>query len=115
MMEERDRLLESLFDAADEDLPQEVFASSVIEDIRAYRRRILLGRLSVAALLVMFELLLDSPLQNSLGIIGDVLSTTLYPIKHEWLAFLPAPVNSIAGLIGLILLGIHYFYRKIAY
>ncbi len=115
MTEQRDRLLETMFDAADEEFAAEDFASSVVEDVRAHRRRILVGRLAVAALLVVLELALDSPLQHSLGVVGELLGTSLYPIKSEWLAFILAPVNSVAGLIGLILLGMHYFYRKIAY
>lgn len=114
MNEQRDRLLESLFDAADENLADDAFTSAVVEDVWAHRRRVVFGRLTVAALLVMLELLLDSPMQNSLGIVGDILGTSLYPIGHEWLAFVLAPINSVAGLIGLILLGLHYFYRKIA-
>ena len=114
MIEQRDRLLESLFDAADEKLSDETFTSSVVEDVRSHRRRLLFGRLAVAALLLILELLLDSPLQASLGNAGDALGTPLYPVKHEWIGFILTPINSVAGLIGLILLGLHYFYRKIA-
>ena len=75
----------------------------------------MLVRLTVAALLVIVELLLDSPLQTSLGVVGEALSTSLLPIDHEWIAFILSPVNSVAGLIGLILVGLHFFYRKITY
>jgi hypothetical protein len=115
MTEQRDRLLESLFDAADEELTDEGFTASVVEDVRARRRRVTFGRVTIAALLVMLEILLDAPVQNSLGVLGDALGTSLYPIEPGWLAILLAPVNSVAGLIGMILLGLHYLYRKIVY
>lgn len=55
------------------------------------------------------------PLQASLGVVGEALSTSLFPIDHEWIAFILSPVNSVAGLVGLILVGLHYFYRKITH
>ena len=112
MTEQRDNFLESLFDAAEEELSDDAFTSSVVEDVQSRRRRILFGRLAVAALLVMLELLLDSPLQHSLG---EMLGTPLYPIDHDWLAFVVTPINTVAGLVGLILLGLHFFYRRIAH
>lgn len=113
MNERRDPLIESLFDAADEALEGRTFESAVEQAVGARRRRVLLGRVTIVALLVMLELLLDSPLQSSLGATGDALSTSLFPIDHEWVAFILAPVNTVAGLVGLILVGLHYFYRKI--
>jgi hypothetical protein len=115
MNERRDPLLESLFDAADEALEGKAFESSVEHAVRARRRRVMLGRVTVGALLVMLELLLDSPLQSSLGVTGDALSTSLLPIDHEWVAFILMPVNTVAGLVGLLLVGLHYFYRKITH
>lgn len=44
-----------------------------------------------------------------------MLVTSLVPVRHEWLAFVVAPVNSIAGLLGVLLLGLHFFYRKVVY
>jgi hypothetical protein len=115
MTEERDPRLESLFDAADQPLADDAFTSAVEAGVKAHRRRILFGRLAIAALLVCVELLLDSPLQDSLGTATDALVTSLVPVRHEWLAFIVAPINSIAGLLGMLLLGLHFVYRKMVY
>ena len=40
------------------------------------------------------------------------MSTTLVELENEWLALVVAPLNSIAGLIGMLLLGMHHLYRK---
>lgn len=113
MTESRDPLLESLFDGAREALPDQAFTAAVAADVRVHRRRVIVGRLLVAALLVVLELALDSPLQASLGVFGDMLVTSIYPIRHEWLAFVLAPVNTVAGLLGLLLLVLHYVLRAL--
>lgn len=115
MTEERDPMLESLFDAADRELVDDAFTAKVASAVKAQRRRVMLGRLAIVALLAFVELLLDSPLQNSLGTVADMLVTSLIPVEHEWLEFIVAPINSVAGLLGMLLLGLHFFYRKLAY
>ena len=115
MNEHRDPLLESLFEKAEETLQDESFTAEVSEGVRNRRRRVLAGRLLVAVLLLVLELVLDSPLQASLGVVGDALVTSIYPVGHDWLAFILAPVNTVAGLIGLILLILHFVFRKLTY
>lgn len=115
MNEDHDPALQALFDRANVQIVGDDFVAMVTKRMSAQRRRLLIGRLAVAALLVLLELLLDSPLQNSLGTMTDVLGASLFPIRHEWLAFVAAPVNTVAGLIGLLLLALHFFYRRIAY
>jgi hypothetical protein len=36
-------------------------------------------------------------------------------MHDDWLAFVVAPINSVAGLVGLVLLGLNMLYRKIIY
>ncbi|MDH3718215.1 MAG: hypothetical protein OES79_08845 [Planctomycetota bacterium] len=115
MSQDRDSRLESLFADAQQEFVDENFSSAVMNRIEARGRRVLIGRLAIAALLIAFELLMDSPLQNSVGALTEMLGTTLFDIEHEWLAFTLAPVNSIAGLLGLTLVGLHLAYRKFFY
>jgi len=51
-------------------------------------------------------------MQNFVGTVTQALSTSLFEINNEWIAVAIAPLNSIAGLIGMLLLGMHHFYRK---
>ena len=83
--------------------------------MRARRRRVLAGRLAIAALFIVLELLLDSPLQDTINTFTASLGTTIFPTDNEWLAFALTPVNSFSGVLGLCLLGLNFIYRKIFY
>ena len=80
--------------------------------IAARRRNVLIGKLAIVALLVALELLLSAPLQNSASVIAQVLSTSLVELEGGRLALMVAPINSIAGLIGMLLLGMQFLYRR---
>lgn len=113
MNQERDPLLETLFENAQQPLDDGDFSARVSARIKARGRRILLGRLAIVALLASLELLLDAPLQNSVGVLTEALGTPLYQIENEWLAFAFSSVNSVAGLLGLTLLALHFIYRRV--
>jgi hypothetical protein len=115
MSDERDPVLEALFSDAGRNLADDGFSDAVLTRIEARRRRIIAGRLTIAALIVAFELWLDAPLQHSLGALADALNTPLFEIGHQWFGVLLAPLNSLAGIVGLLLLGIHFLYRRLFY
>ena len=113
MNDERDPLLESLFVQAEQECIDEQFTAKVMAGIDKRRRAVLMGRLCVIVLLVAIELMLNAPLQNSVGALTQVFSTSLFQVENEWLAYAFGPLNSIAGLIGVLLLGMHYLFRKV--
>jgi hypothetical protein len=115
MSDERDPILEALFTEAKRDLVDDAFTDAVIARVGSRRRRVIAGRLAIAALLIAFELLLDAPLQHSLGALADALNTPLFEVGHRWFGVLLAPLNSVAGIVGLVLLGVHVLYRKLFY
>jgi len=112
MNDERDPLLESLFSQAEHELVEDKFTAQVMAGVKKRRRNVLIGRLSIVALLVAFELLSSAPLQNTAGFITQVLSMSLIEMESEWLTLVFAPLNSIAGLIGMMLLGMQFLYRR---
>ena len=112
MRDERDPLLESLFAQASDELNDIDFVENVMAQVAKRRRNVLLARIGLVLLLGGFELLLSAPLQNSVGIITEALSTSLLDIGNEWLGFIVAPLNSIAGLLGMLLLGLHTLHRR---
>ncbi|MDH3747386.1 MAG: hypothetical protein OER97_04200 [Gammaproteobacteria bacterium] len=112
MNDERDPLLETLFAQVERELVEDDFTAQVMAQVEKRRRNVLIGRLAIVALFVALELLLSAPLQNSVGIITQVLSTSLIEVENEWLALIFAPLNSVAGLIGMLLLGLQYLYRR---
>ena len=112
MTEERDPQLEALFMQAEQELPDDGYVDGVMDRLRRHRRNSFIGSFTAIALLVLLEVLLSSPLQNSAAAITGALSTSLIDIEGEWLAFALAPLNSVAGLLGMILIWLHFLYRR---
>ena len=113
MTDERDPLIESLFAEAEQDFSDDEFVASCMQGVHRRSRRVIASRIAIAVLIIAFELALDAPLKNSVGALASALGTNLYQFDNEWLAFIMTPVNSIAGLVGLMLLGMHALYRRI--
>ncbi len=112
MNEEHDPLLDSLFAAASEELAGDDFLTAVMARIENRKRRLTLTRLGIVALLVALELVLSSPLQHTVGLVTGLLASDLYQFNNEWIAFVLAPINSLAGVLGLLLLGLHFMFRR---
>jgi len=113
MSDERDPLLESMFREAASEPADAAFTAKVMTRVDKRSRNVILGRIAIVGLLIAFEFLLSAPLQNSVGSLSEVLSMNLLPIENEWLAVIVAPLNSVAGIIGLLLLGLHVLYRRV--
>ncbi len=112
MTEERDIELEALFIQAEQEQADDGYVDAVMDKLRRHRRNSLIGRFTAIALLVVLELLLSAPLQNSAAAIAEALSTSLFDVEDRWLAFALAPFNSVAGLLGMLLIGLHFLYRR---
>ena len=112
MNDERDPRLEALFGEAEQELSDDRFTTQVMASVERRRRRVLAGRLGIAATIVAFELMLSAPLQSSVGVLTDALAAPLIDVGNHWLALISAPLNSVAGLIGMLFLGMHALYRK---
>lgn len=108
----RDPVLESLFAQAEHNLVEDEFTAEVMDQVATRRRNVLIGRFAIVALIIALEVLLSSPLQNSAGLIAQVLNTPLIELGSGKLALMVSPLNSVAGLIGMLLLGTQFFYRR---
>lgn len=113
MNEVRDPALERLFSQAETDLVDEAMTNRVMDRLSRRRRNVILGRAGIVVAIIAFELLLSAPLNDRLGAFMRVLSASLIEIEGEWLAAIAAPLNSAAGLIGLLLLGLHLLFRRL--
>jgi len=113
MNNERDPLLESLFLQAEQELMDEDFTTNVMAGINRRRRGFLIGRLSIIVLLIVFELVMNTPLQDSVGTLTSTMSRTLIQLENEWLTYALGPMNSIAGVVGVTLLGMQFLFRKV--
>ena len=112
MNDERDPILDSLLVAKQQNEVEDNFTAQVMSNVEKHRRNVIIGRFAIVALVVALELLLSAPLQNSVGAATQFLSTALFDLGDGWLAGIFAPLNSIAGLLGMVLLFVHALYRK---
>ena len=113
MNDERDPLLESLFLQAEQELIDEDFTTNIMAGIERRRRGFMIGRLSIIVLLIVFELVMNTPLQDSVGMLTSTMSRTLIQLENEWLTYALGPLNSIAGVVGVTLLGMQFLFRKV--
>jgi hypothetical protein len=113
MNEERDSRLQALFQEAVKELPAEPFASRVMDAWEADRRRarwiefaILFGIALLAVLF--FEQITDVVL---------ILSGTSYPLidlRDEVVGSFVAPLNSLGGVLAIIMLGLRFLLRRMS-
>lgn len=115
MIDERDPVLEALFVAENANEIDDNFTAKVMTNVEKRRRNVIIGRIAIVALLVALELLLSAPLQNSVGTVTRALSAPLLDLGGGQLTWIFAPFNSIAGLLGVVLLVTHALYRKLVH
>ena len=112
MTEGRDPQLEALFLADREAPPDDAFTGTVDKAIDARRRKIFIGRALILLAIVALEIALNLPVQSSLGVLTELLNQPVLPVGDGWWWTLAAPLNSIAGIVGMLLVGMHYLYRR---
>ncbi len=113
MTSERDPLIEALFTRAEEDLAAEDFAARVMRRIDRSRRRSLAGWGIVGLAAAVGIWVLSGPLLQAVNLSLQVLPASLFQVENELIAQVLAPLNSIAGVGGLAVLGLWTLYRKI--
>jgi len=123
MNDERDPKLEALFkdaaaespndDFTDKVMTNDDFTDKVMASVASRRRNVMIGRIAIVALIVLLEVLLSAPVQSAVGAFVEVLGTPLIELNQSILAMMLTPVNSIAGVIGGVLLLVHFLYRRL--
>jgi hypothetical protein len=113
MNNERDPELEVLFADAAAESPNGNFTDKVMMGVAVRRRNVMIGRIAIVALIVLLEVLLSAPVQSTVGVIVELLGAPLIELNQPMLAMMLTPVNSIAGVIGGVLLLVHFLYRRL--
>ena len=113
MTNDRDPLLQSLFDTARQELAEDAFTDQVISRIDGLRLRAVFGWAGVGLILIVFAGLITGPLTSVVVLASQVLPDSLFEVENRWLAQLLAPANSIAGLVAILVLGLRAAYKKI--
>ncbi len=105
--------LQRYFDDAAEELDGEQFAERVMANIDSRRRVSVLAWTAFGLVFVACAWLLSSPLMRAVDVTTRLLPATLVDIESEWMSLLFAPVNSVAAILAVGVLGILAAYRKI--
>ena len=114
MTDAKDPGLQALFDAARQVTSDEPFIARVMADINRLRRRTIIGWIIAGLLLASLAWWLSVPLMNTIDLASQLLPDSLITIEGEWMGQLLAPINSVAGVLGLVFLGAWITYRKIS-
>ena len=113
MTDARDPGLQAMFDSAREDTADEAFVARVMGDVEKGQRRTIISWIVAGLLLAPVAWWLATPLLGAIGLATRLLPDTLITVEEGLLAQLLAPVNSVAGAVGLAFLGVWAAYRKI--
>ena len=113
MNDERDPKLEALFTNAAAELLIVGWTDKVMTNVARRRRNVMIGRIAIVALIVLLEALLSAPVQSTVGAFVEVLGTPLIELQPSIFATMLTPVNSIAGVLGGVLLLVHFLYRRL--
>lgn len=113
MSERLDGDILRLFSEAEEDLSDGLFLQQVEQRIARRHRRTMLTRFAIVAAVIALEFVLDSPIRHSITGLSEALSTTLYETENQWVDYFLSPINSIAGILGALLVGAHVLHRRL--
>jgi len=113
--EQRDPLLQSLFNDAEQELDGTVLTAQVMARTRSYRLLLLTGGASgVLALLAGAWLLFGVPLFDFAVLLSGALATPLFDLGEGWLALLLLPVNTVASLLVLLFRALRIIQKRFA-
>ena len=109
----RDPRLQNLFAEAEQELESEVFTTSVLNQTRAFRYRIMAGWSLAALTLALIAWLLEIP-QELPQLVAQSLTATLVDLGDGWLSWIFSPINNIASLIVLSIRALHVAMKKLS-
>lgn len=113
MKDDRDPMLQNLFDAAREEASSDVFLTRLMREVARGRRHSIISWSCIGIAFAMLAWLAAPVLVGAVTLMTQVLPASLIDIEDEFFAQLLAPLNSIAMLVAAVLLGAFYLYRKV--
>ena len=106
---ERDPQLSDLFAAASSELDGETFTQSVMDETQRRRNRQRKGAVALALAALAMAFLAQDLVVN----FSQALANPLIQIDHRLVSELTAPLNSLGGLLSMIVVVLRLVYRKI--
>ena len=113
MTDDRDPMLQALFDAAPRVSADSQFLAHVMADIDRQRRKTIAGWVAAAVLLVPVVWWISGPIVATLNLASQLMPNSLVEFESDLIAQVLAPINSITGVAGLLFLAGWWFYRKV--
>lgn len=113
MTDDRDPVLQALFADAERTLADAAFTAGVMSRIDRQRRWTQAARVAVGLALALCAWLIAPTLQAFAHLAAHAVTLPLVPLDDPLLAWMLAPVNSVAGAGALGLAGIWRFCRSI--
>ena len=110
---DRDPGLETLFAVAKQELSGEEFTASVMVRIDRARRRTVIGWIGGGIVAAVFAGVAAGPLIDAVNLGMQILPESLIEVDDQALSQIFAPVNSVAGAVGLGFLGIRMVYKAV--
>ncbi len=113
MTDDRDPVLQRLFDIAGQQTWDDAFVEDVMVQINRKRRRAIIAWLVVGIVLLPVAGLVGAFAQDVFQILSQVLPSTLVESEAEWFDRVLAPVNTVGALFAFAFLGLRAAYRWI--
>ena len=107
--ETRDPNLQAWFAEAAEPLNDSVFTQTVMEEINRVRRWQFAQRVALAITLALMSI----PAQDIGLIIAEALLTELVNVPNQLAAVVLAPINSVGGVLSVVLLLLRAMHRRL--
>lgn len=117
MTDDRDPTLRVLFADATQDFAGAAFTAQVMAQTKL-RYSAVAGRIGVSLVLASCAWLLATPLQDAVHLVAQNLAplsmvVSLIDVDNRWLAQMLSPVNNIASMTALGLVGLRIAYKKV--
>ena len=113
MTDGKDPELQALFDAAPHASASSDFVAQVMAGIDRQRHKTIFGWVAAAILLMPVIWWFTGPVVATLNFAAQLMPDSLIDIESDLLAQIFAPVNSVAGIAGLLFLAAWFFYRRV--
>ncbi len=114
MTDERDPGIQALFDSASRVGEDDAFIARAMAEIDGTRHRTVIGWIIFGVIMAPVAWWLSEPIMSTFDLAAQLLPDRLVAVEHDWAAQLLAPVNSVAGIMGLAFLGAWMAFRKIS-
>lgn len=113
MSTDRDQELSTLFAQAEQEFDNDAFVADVMSQIDRERRKALLVWFALGLFIVACFAALATPVIAAVNLATQLLPASLVDIQTDWVRQLVSPINSVAAIVALVVLGIMKFYRRV--